>query len=321
MPNLDALRQLMLRAGDKVNQYLGDVSAAAAPGAGNDLLSYVMNELTKYPGTTTAEKDAPKFDVANNVITNLMSMIGLNDPVSQIGGPSTAVLGPIGRASGEALGPGVAKALNQAQKKLAKGLFRADPELLAAVQSDPRMLMLHGQGADPRALATFRETMGGKGGEILASPNLMTGSQGNIYANVPEVMRHETTHFLRRPSMATAYSGVQSPSKIHDMIKMIEPYLGETAIGGIRQGINRTGNPAVGLDEALAYLSSPVTRSTTNPEAGAKLADILKIRAAEPGSTRGVGLSPTSLQAAVERADPQEKGLMDYIMSAFGGGR
>lgn len=133
------LKTLMQNAGSKVNQYLGDVSTATAPGGGQDLMSYILNELTKYPGTSQAEKGAPGFDVANNVLRNLLSLTGMEDPVSQLGGPSGAVLGPIGRTA--------SPAMNRVQKQLAKALFRGDPGMAELARSSPKMIQLSAPGA------------------------------------------------------------------------------------------------------------------------------------------------------------------------------
>lgn len=272
------------------------------------------------PQRSQAEIESPLLGMVMDLARGALNPTNL---LENIGGPSQAILGPI---------------RTQAQKKVAKALFRADPELIQAAQSDPRLLNFFTPGAGVKggvakaemanpamrdAYATFRETMGGKAGEIMVNPRTMLGDKGAIYANLPQVTRHEATHFLRRPSLEPAYSGKQDEAAVMDMIDALRPYLAPVAVKGINQGVARTGMPAVGLDEALAYLSSPMTRSIERPEVGTKLADLLKVRAGQPGTTRGLSLTPETINAATtqakEAAAPLEQSMLDYISQAFKG--
>ena len=99
-----------------------------------------------------------------------------------------------------------------------------------------------------------------------------------------------------------------------DMIDTLRPYLSPQATRGINQGVARTGMPAVGLDESMAYLSSPMTRAIKRPEVGAQLADLLKVRAGTPGTTRGLSLTPETVKAAVGQVEGAQPSLMDTVM-------
>ena len=278
-------QDILRRAGDLVNQYFGDVSAATAPGATGDLLSYIQNELTKYPGTTTADANAPTFDVVNNVITNLLAASGLSDPLSQIGGPSQAILGPIGRVTAEAAGSaGAAKGVNQAQKKIIKALFRGDPETLKEVVQSPRMMHVGVPGAGAEGLpkqnqqqlidAVMQEAFAhfqpaSLGGTVRVDPRVMRGisprtktpltAQG--VEGLPDMVTHEATHFLNEPGFDIMRKGGQGLAQF-DLGKALLPFLEHTAYGPtiVKRHLLR-GNTPTAVNEALSYLAQPTGRA------------------------------------------------------------
>ena len=282
MPQDNKLGQFLRRGGNAVNQYLGDISSATAPGAMDDLFSYLQNELTKYPGTQQADPNAPGFDLVNNVITNLLSATGLNDPAMQASGPSQAILGPIGRVTASAVGSaGAAKGVNQAQKKIIKALFRGDPETLKEVVGSERMMHVGVPGAGsglPKenqqqlvdavmrdAYAHFQPAT--LGGTVRVDPRVMRGKspRGGILEQqgvegLPDMVTHEATHFLNEPGfdvMKKAGSLGQ-----FDLAKALRPFLQHTRFGPtiVEQQAMR-GNTPLAVNEALSYLSQPSGRT------------------------------------------------------------
>jgi len=288
--DLEGLKQFLASTGKGVNEYLNNVSTATAPGATNDLASFVKNELTKYPGTRDADPNAPTFDTVNNVITNLLGLTGANDPLSQVGGPSSAMLGPIGRVKamgkpGELIhiAPGEAKAVNQAQKKIVKALFRGDPETLKEVVQSPRMMHVGVPGAGSNlstentqqllnsvmegAFAHFQP--GGKlGGTVRFHPATMRGVDPNSgrllkragVEGVPDMAVHEATHFLNEPGFRQAQEGT-SALDLTRLAEAIQPFTSHAKFGPriISQHIAK-GRPDIAMNEALSYLSQPTGR-------------------------------------------------------------
>ena len=75
-------------------------------------------------------------------------------------------------------------------------------------------------------------------------------------------------------------------------------------------------NPAIAVDEALAYLSSMGTRNPKTEDVGKLLYEKLKNlpgQAQQPLSVERVG---GAIEAAKQES-PLEQGLIDYIQSAF----
>ena len=275
------------RAGNLVNQYFGDVSTATAPGMTGDLLSYIQNELTKYPGTRDTDPNAPGFDVVNNVITNLLAATGLNDPAMQAS-PAQAMLGPIGRVTAEAAGSaGAAKGVNQAQKKILKALFRGDPETLKEVVQSPRMMHVGVPGAGEtaglskqnqqelidavmqKAYAHFQP--GGLGGTVRVHPSVMRGLSPRLKTplkaqgveGLPDMVTHEATHFLNEPGFDIMRKSESSPGLAQfDLGAALRPFLEHTAYGPriVEQNLMR-GNTPTAVNEALSYLAQPTGRA------------------------------------------------------------
>lgn len=264
------LRTIMRNAGNKVNQYLGDVSTATAPGAGNDLLNYVINELTKYPGTTKAEAGAPKFDVANNIITNLLNLTGMNDPISQLGGPANAVIAPIGNPR--------LKAVFDALRAKAPGLVGKAEGLSQTLYPYlmPRELM-----PAEDALGLFRQSATLPKGELY-----LRG--GRPQEEQVDTLAHEIRHFLtgfdpaladkppihmletaqqlshmmppaQQKSMANYLSEVGRPGIAGEPLDLLKQTQGGTRKFG--SGFNTPTNPELAFDEAMSYL----TESLLNP--------------------------------------------------------
>jgi len=288
--DLEGLKAFLAQTGKGVNEYLNNVSTATAPGVTNDLASFVKNELTKYPGTRDADPNAPAFDTVNNVITNLLGLTGANDPLSQIGGPSSAMLGPIGRlsATGKAgeivhISPGDAKAINQAQKKIVKALFRGDPETLKEVVQSPRMMHVGVPGAGmsgmdkQNAEQLINATMEGAfahfqpggtlGGTVRMHPNTMRGVTPEGYLmkqkgieGLPDMAVHEATHFLNEPGFRQTQAAWQ-PVDLGRLAEAIQPFTSHAKFGPriISQHMAK-GRPDIALNEALSYLSQPTGR-------------------------------------------------------------
>ena len=279
---------ILRRAGDLVNQYFGDVSTATGPGMGGDLLSYIQQELTKYPGTREADPNAPSFDVVNNVITNLLSATGLNNPIESIEGPAQAILGPIGRVTGEIAGSaGAAKGINQAQKKIIKALFRGDPETLKEVVKSERMMHVGVPGAGGTEglgkqnsqqlidaimggegnLALFQP--GGLGGTVRVHPKVMRGlnpKRGTVMKaegveGLPDIAVHEATHFLNEPGF-DVMKQVGPTRKQFDLAAALRPLIGHAKYGSniVAKHLSRSDTP-IAVNEALSYLAQPTGRS------------------------------------------------------------
>lgn len=277
-------QDVLRKAGNLVNQYFGAVNTATSKGALGDLLSYIQNELTKYPGTSEADPNAPSFDVVNNVITNLLGATGLSDPVSQIGGPSQAILGPIGRVTAEAAGSaGAAKGVNQAQKKIIKAIFRGDPETLKEVVQSPRMMQVGVPGAGATGLSKQNQQElvdavmqasyahfqpGGLGGTVRVHPKVMRGISPRLNTplkaqgveGLPDMAVHEATHFLNEPGFDILRKGGGLAQ--FDLGAALRPFLGHTAYGPriVEQNLMR-GNTPTAVNEALSYLAQPTGRA------------------------------------------------------------
>lgn len=281
MPN-DILR----RAGSLVNQYLGDVSTATAPGMTGDLMSFLRDELTKYPGTSERDANAPTFDVINNVITNLLEKSGLNNPIENIEGPANAMLGPIGRVTAEAVGSaGAAKGVNQAQKKIIKALFRGDPETLKEVVNSGRMMHVGVPGAGGTeglgkqnaaqlvdaimgkdTLAHFQP--GSLGGTVRVHPKVMQGispTRGTVLKSegvegLPDLVTHEATHFLNDPGFVPMATTGPTRSQF-DLAAALRPFLAHTKYGPniVAKHLSKSNTPSA-VNEALSYLSQPTAR-------------------------------------------------------------
>lgn len=334
----DSLR----RAGDLVNQFFGDISTATAPGAGKDLLGFIQNELTKYPGTTAADPQAPAFDVANNVLRNILSMTGLEDPVSQAGGPSQAILGPIGRATAKAVGPGGAKKFNQAQKKILKSIFRADPETLKEVQASKRMMHVGVPGAvgggvpklqkqeliDQVMEGAFAHYQPGTlGGTVRVDPRVLRGKdpRGGLMKQygvegLPDIATHEATHFLNDPGFLETLLAQGLPRADTSRLALaLEPFIGQAKYGSgiVRKNVGK-GKPEMALNEALSYLAQPTGRSP----AATWLHNALTGRAREGGIGQFERGTRDLLQEALDAATrvPQVKrpGLQPAVEPAGG---
>ena len=291
--DLSNLSALMRRAGSQADKYLSGVETAVKPGASNDLFSFIQNELTKYPGTRDADPNAGGFDVANNILRNLLSITGMNDPITQAGGPSSAVLGPIRSA---------------AQKHAIKALFRHDPKTLEAVVSDPRIMqvstptiegtkILSQSGALPsNALATYTGSSSLPTGTIRVPATTMRGKnpQGvmNPLANVPQVVGHEATHFLNEPRI---YNKLYA-SEVPTMFKQLAPFLTPHAKNAARTGAEASSNIGVALDEALAYLTGKGTRAPQNELIGSELSNLLR------GGPKAISLNPENIRNAIAQA-------------------
>ena len=267
-------------------------------------------------------KDSPLLD---SILGALDQLLSVANPLENIGGPSGAVLGPIGRTA--------SKAVNQAQKHVAKAIFRADPSQLQAVVEDPRMLrlstptkpglqaMLKSGDYPGEALATYRGSSTMPLGTMTVPPTTLRGLDPSglrdTLANVPQAALHETQHFLNQPRIYTTETAL---GKVHPqsgaLFDLLSPYLSGGAKQAARQGALRNMNPAIAVDEALAYLSGMGTRNPQTEDVGKLLYEKLKNlpgQARQPLSVERVG---GAIEAAKQES-PLEQGLIDYIQSAF----
>lgn len=270
--DLNKITELLQNAGKGVNEYVSNVETATAPGAGGDLLSFITNELTKYPGTTTAEKGAPGFDVVNNVLRNLLSLTGMEDPISQMGGPAGAVLGPIGRTA--------SPAMNRIQKQLAKALFRGDPGMAELARRSPKMIQLTAPGAgmpkdvakrmapdiDPSGLLAenfgIHTTVNPALSNIKINPQLLKGRapSGAIYGseaagNLPDLVTaalHEVTHSFGGPLTKQA-----KPVTLQNLLNNTLPELPDV----FRNAVLSEPTIQKQANEAISYLGEAASRS------------------------------------------------------------
>jgi hypothetical protein len=235
------LQTILRNAGSMANSYLNDVGTATSGGAGNDLLSFIQQNFQDYGQKmkTSTEQRSQIFDQLAKgetpdptLLHQMISEASSNSPVS-------GVLGPIGRVTAEATGSaGGAKAVNAAQKKIIKALFRGDPQTLKDVVAAPEMLHVGVPGAGsnlPTAQSQnlVNQVMGGAfahlqpgrlSSTMRVDPNVMRGldpvttairnsavkarspilkSQG--VEGLPDMVVHEATHFLNEPKLGNEF--------------------------------------------------------------------------------------------------------------------
>jgi len=209
----------------------------------------------------------------------LDAVLSFANPVENIGGPTSAMLGPIGRATAQTAGSlGGAKRINQAQKKIIKALFRGDPQDLADIVKSDRMLHVQVPGAAGRrgmskteSDALINKIMEGSFAHIQRSPISETmrvhpRTMRGLHPNKPETMissgtegltdvvKHEGTHFLNTENL---FRGMEPPGP--DLARFAEalvPFIGQAKYGPriVGQHMDR-GHLITAVDEALSYLS------------------------------------------------------------------
>jgi hypothetical protein len=224
-----------------------------------------------------------------------------------------------------------------AQKKVVKALWRADPDAVKAIATDPRELNLSGISdvtnrdqlinlqkdmtasmfMPESAAATYTPSRD----VIKVAPATMRGNalypgepesfmglkpaKSEFYGigaeNLPQTMKHEAQHFLNVPRIYD--QGISNPDAIK-MWDLLKPYLSEHAQKASLQGGMHAVDPKVALDEALAYLSMKNNRSLTGQSPAGILHELIKMKPGlEQGTTRGPALTPDVLQSAVAKAE------------------
>src|SRR5688572_572222 len=211
----------------------------------------------------------------------LDAVLKLGNPLENISGPAQAVLGPIGRATPALVGKG-AKAINQAQKKIVKALFRGDPETLKEVVASPRMMHVGVPGAGGglpkkqtqqlidevmnKSFAHYQPSSAG--GTVRVDPRVMRGKDvrkgfgtltEQVIEGLPDMAVHEATHFLNEPMNRQA-SEVLRPD-LRRLAGAIEPFIGQAAFGPKIVDQLTLANPRLAVNEALSYLSQPTGRT------------------------------------------------------------
>lgn len=258
------LAQFLKNAGQGVNEYLGHAHAATRLGAAGDLGSYIMNELTKYPGTRDADPKAPMFDTVNNTITNLLGMLG--DPVQQAGGPSSAVIAPTS---------------NKILQSLFTRLRERAPKLVQQAEAVPETVFPYLVPREVINGMTNTDVVG-----LLRRSKTLPKSELYVRGGRPgdeqvDTLAHELRHFLTGYDPAMAFKSpehsVESAQQISHMMPPpqqhgMQSYLSgvgtpgiagtpmdmlKATQGGARKfsGAGTAKDPALAFDEALSYLT------------------------------------------------------------------
>ena len=301
-------------------------------GLGADIINFALNNLYQYGQRTKA---------SNENMAQVMSNISQGKPAGDLGpliqdaiSVNPIMAGPWGPVR------------TAAQKKAVSALWRADPEAVKAIATDPRELNLSGlmdipnrdvmkkvqadllgEGFMPAgATATYTPskdiikvapaTMRGKAfvpgdpprfmGLVPSRPEYYSAGQTNL----PEIMGHEAQHFLNVPRV---YQSDLSNEAATRMYGQLRPYLSEHAQKSALEGGIKSVDPKVALDEALSYLSMPGERKG----AADVLHNLIKMRPGpEAGTTSGVKLTPEVLQSAIAKAEALGQTKPDQSMIA-----
>lgn len=319
------LKDAMLSAGGAINRYTDDVGTAFSPGALADVPGWMSENFNKY-GQRTADYHANLTKAFQDLQTGNKPDLGplIQDAIS-VNPIMAGTWGPI---------------RSPAQKQAVRALWRADPEAVQAIATDPRQLNVdipgdvsfkgareaYQHGAMPEtALAYYRQptetikvapaTMKGqvyfpekfdynllsKGLEPITQKETMVPAPD--MAHLPDTMLHESQHFLNVPRLYSKY-GPKSDEETYQMIDALVPFLSSHGRKAIYDSIEKSRLPSTGLDEALAYLSGKTTRAPgPMGDAGALMHEVLKVRPGlEQGSTRGVQLNPETIDQVAAKA-------------------
>lgn len=248
----------------------------------SDVINFALNNLYQ-AGQTAASKNKRVSDIFSALQSGKAADLSpLMEEASNVN-PISGVLGPIGKVTSEALGsPGAAKAVNQAQKKVVKALFRGDPTTLKEVVESPRMMHVGIPGAGANlspenqrqlidevmqgAFAHF-QPHGVKSGTVRVDPAVMRGfdRQGQLLKDrrvegLPDMVVHEATHFLNEPGFLKTQQSSLS-TDVGRVARAIQEFIGHTRYGDyiINEHLKK-GRPDIALNEALSYLSEPTGR-------------------------------------------------------------
>ena len=204
-------------------------------------------------------KDSPLWD---SIMGGIDQLLAVANPVENIGGPSGAVLGPIGRTA--------SKATNLAQKHLAKAIFRADPEMAQMVRQSPKEFQIAAPGVgrggeEARRIAEASGLEGAYGlhrqvspelSQLMFNPNLLKGRAptGAIYGSptvggAPDLVStvlHEATH-----GFGTPLTRQLSPERQQALLQTILPKLPDYLKAPVVSELPNVGKAA---NEAISYL-------------------------------------------------------------------
>ena len=210
-------------------------------------------------------KDSPLWD---SVLSALDQMLATANPVENIGGPSGAILGPIGRTA--------SKATNLAQKHLAKGLVRGDPELAEMVRRSPKQFQITapgvGMGGEEARRIAEASGLGEAFGlhrqvspelsQLIFNPNLLRGKAptGAIYGSptvggAPDLVStvlHEATH-----GFGTPLTRQLGPERQQALLQTILPNLPDYLKAPVTSELPNVGRAA---NEAISYLGEAASR-------------------------------------------------------------
>lgn len=274
----------------ELNEFVGDVKTATAPGAMGDLPGFIMENIQKYLQSfgPANEKRAALFKQLQQGAAEPGLLHDLISEAAGLSNPVAGMLGPIGKVTAEAIGsPGAAKAINQAQKKIVKAIFRGDPEVLKDVVKAPGMMHVGVPGAAggmnkaasrslidqvmEDAFAHFQPS--GTGGVVRFDPAVLKGidpKKRTIMAKegvegVPDMAVHEATHFLNEPATRQLYNApVGSAARIdaRRFANALYPFTAHSKYGpDIMADTITGGNAASAFTEGLSYLSQPTGRN------------------------------------------------------------
>lgn len=301
-------------------------------GLGADIINFALNNLYQYGQRTKA---------SNENMAQVMSNISQGKPAGDLG-PLIQDAISVNPIMAGTWGP----IRTAAQKKAVSALWRADPEAVKAIATDPRELNLSGlmdipnrdvmkkvqsdllgEGFMPAgATATYTPskdvikvapaTMRGKAfvpgdpprfmGLVPSRPEYYSAGQTNL----PEIMGHEAQHFLNVPRVYQSDIPNEAATRMYGQLR---PYLSEHAQKSALEGGIKSVDPKVALDEALSYLSMPGERKG----AADVLHNLIKMRPGpEAGTTSGVKLTPEVLQSAIAKAEALGQTKPDQSMIA-----
>lgn len=304
-----------------------------------DLLNFGLNNLYRY-GQRSGEFN-------NRVASTLQDIQAGNHPDLS---PLVSDIVSTNPASAGVLGP----IRTPAQKQVVRAMWRADPEVVKAIQTDPRVLNINVPGSgygDPLraakmaymwgempegAAATYNATRG-----MRVGPATLRGAAFDPAKVIPPpafspwAQPIKTTDRLvtQKGGMtslpeAAAHEGhhfLNEPRLYGEggptnadalaMYDRLSPYLARHAQKAALEGGKLNADPRVALDEALAYLSQASARAPGKEGSGSLLHELLKMKPGpEQGTTAGVRLTPDVIDSAVGKAEALDKASLGSMI-------
>lgn len=327
-PGVAALANRVLNAKENPDIYpLGQGHGLVA-----DLLNFGLNNLYRYGQRSGQFNDRVASALQDIQAGGHPDLSPLVSDIISTNPASAGVLGPI---------------RTQAQKQVVKAMWRADPEVVKAIQTDPRVLNINVPGSgygDPLRAAKMAYMWGempeGAAATYNASRGIRVGPatlRGAAFDPAKVIMPPAYSPWANPirtvDQLVTQKGGMTSlpEAAAHEghhflnepriygeggptneealaMYDRLSPYLARHAQKAALEGGKLNADPRVALDEALAYLSQASARAPGKEGSGTLLHELLKMKPGpEQGTTAGVRLAPDVIGSAVGKAEALDK--------------